>query len=626
MPVDLTEPQQALLREMQRKWEAADTTHKPLRTQWDRLDALYHSRRDFLRSYAGAVDRDRRGIIDDARKEFGADLLIPYAFSVVETVLPRLLSNRPRMLWTPRNGASERNVENVTVVCDAQQHRANYELKLQTTGRSGLIYGLGVQKVYWRREVAERKVLRKRIILPGFAEDTQPVVVWDDPDVDDVSIWDFMWDSYGSDMTTVGWVFHRSWRSTRYVLSKFASGAWDGLPDLTAEDLEGAGGKERYVESWQGRWNAQGGKTMELREPVHEVWEYHDGRRVVTVLNRQWPVAEAENPAWHGQLPFHIFRPTEVLHQFAGKGEIEPIEDLQHEMNMLRTDRRWNALLKLHVAHWIQDGLVDLDEVKIGPGALIPVDAGGMPLRDIMQPVNVGDIPNSGYQEEAALQADIERVSGISDPVSGGTGGEQTATGIQLIQAAAGLRIQNKTRRVELELIKPEAEQWLALNQQRITEQREIPIPQVPQPGQPDRRWAWRKIGPEELAGEFDVEPDGGSTAPDNIPQMRQDAQMLQGLLGVPGLDPQKLLPLILEKLGIKAPEAYLAPAVRVPPQTLDLLAQMLTEQAGMDPAQVKELVGSALNAALDQEGQAQAAGGQQPAEAPQPPEQQQAA
>lgn len=617
MPVDLTEPQKELLQEMTRKWQAADTTHRPLRDQWDRFDALYHSRRDFLRSHADAPDRDRRGIIDDARKEFGADLLIPYAFSVVETVLPRMLSNRPRMLWTPRNGASERNVENVTLVCDAQQHQADYELKLQTTGRSGLIYGLGVQKVYWRREVKTQKVLKKRIILPGYAEAEKPVVLWDDPDVDDVSIWDFLWDPYGSCMKTVGWVFHRSWRSTRYVLSKFESGAWDALT-LTAEDLEGAGGKEKYVESWRGRWSAQG-KTVDLKEPVHEVWEYHDGARVVTVLNREWPVAVAENPAWHGRMPFHITRPTEVLHQFCGKGEIEPVEDLSHEMNMLRTDRRWNALLKLHVAHFVQDGIVDLDEVKIGPGSMIPIDAGGMPLRDLLYPVNVGDIPNSGYQEEMALQADIERVSGISDPVSGGAGGEQTATGIQLIQAAAGLRIQFKTRRVELELIKPEAEDWLALNQQRITEEREIGVPLAPEAGQPERRWEWRKIGPEELAGEFAPEPDGGSTAPENVPQMRQDAQLLMQVLGLPGIDPQKVLPILLEKLGIKAPETLLAPAVTVPPQTLDLIAQMLVEQAGMEPQAVNELVGAALNAALDEQ---QGGGGQAPAEPPQPPEQ----
>ncbi len=621
--VDLTPDQETLLREMERKWDAADTTHRRHREQWDRLDALYHSRRDFLQAHASASPRDRDGVLDDARKEFGADLLIPYAFSVVETVLPRMLSNRPRMLWTPRSEASERNVDNVRIVMDAQQHAANYELKLQTTGRSGLIYGLGVQKLYWRRELKPRKKLIAGI-HGGWAEHETQAVLWDDPDIDDVSIYDFLWDPYGSCMDTVGYVFHRSWRSTSYVLGKVASGAWQTVP-LTAEDLEGAGGREQYTQLWRARWNAQG-KSVELREPVHEVWEYHDGARVVTVVNRQWPVAEVANPAWHGRMPFHIFRPTEVLHEFAGKGEIEPMEDLQYEMNALRTDRRWNALMKMNPPVFFDDGSIDPSEVKLGPGMLNPVDtAGGVPLRDLLYTVPVGDIPNSGYQEEQALQADIERVTGISDPVSGGSGAEQTATGIQLIQAAAGLRIQMKTRRIELELIKPEAEDWLALNQQRITEEREIAVPVTPRAGEPERRWAWRRIGPAELAGEFEVVPDGGSTAPENVPQMRADAQMLQGLLGVPGIDAVKVLPLVLEKLGIKAPETLLAPEVRVPPATLDLIAQQLAE-LGMDAAMVNELVGGALNAALDQEKQVQAGGGPPSAEPEQPPEEQAAA
>lgn len=621
MPVDLTESQRELMQEMRRKWDAADTTHRKLRTGWDRLDALYHSRRDFLKAHAEAVDRDKPGVLDAARKEFGADLLIPYAFSVVETVLPRLLSNRPRMLWTPRDQASEQNVENVRIICDSQQQKANYELKLQTTGRSGLIYGLGVQKVYWRKEVAQRKRIVRGVHDTEWVEQEYACTLWDDPDVDDVSIYDFLWDPYGDSMETVGYVFHRSWRSTAYVLAKIESGAWPEVA-LTAEDLEGAGGKEKYAESWKGRWNAQQ-QTPELKEPVHEVWEYHNGARVITILNRMWPVAQAGNPAWHGRMPFHIFRPTEVLHQFHGKGEIEPIEDLAHEMNMLRTDRRWNALLKMHVAHFVQDGLMDLDNVKIGPGALIPIDAAGLPLRDILYPVNVGDIPNSGYQEEMALQADLERVSGISDSVSGASGAEQTATGVQLVQAAAGLRIQGKTRRVELELIKPEAADWLALNQQRIVEERTIAVPVLPKAGEPDRRWAWRKIGPAELAGEFDVEPDGGSTAPENVPQMRQDAQLLLGLMNAPGADPRKVLLLVFEKLGVKAPERMLAPDVHVPPQTLDLIAQALVEQLQVPPEAVNQIVGGALNQALSEEQQAQGGGGPVPAEPPQPPEQQ---
>lgn len=613
MPVELTPEQNELLEEMRRKFDAADTTHKPLRQQWDRLDALYHSRRDFLQAHASASPRDKDSVLQDARKEFGADLLIPYAFSVVETVLPRLLSNRPKMLFTPRNEASARNVENVRVIMDAQQHKSNYELKLQTTGRSGLIYGLGVQRVGWRKEVRMQKRLKKRMFLGGYAVHEYPCVDWDDPDVEDVSIYDFLWDPYGDSMETAQWVFHRAWRSTDYVLGKIERGDWPEVA-LTAEDLRGGGGgKQRYTELWQARWSAQG-QRVEMKEPVHEVWQFHDGRRVVTVLDRQWPVAQADNPAWHGRMPFHIYRPTEVLHQFCGKGEIEPMEDLQHEMNMLRTDRRWNALMKLHQTYFYDDGVIDPGDMKIGPGGLIPVNAGGIPLSQLVHPVSVGDIPNSGYQEEMALQQDIERVTGISDPVSGRSGAEETATGVQLLQAAAGLRIQNKTRRIELELIKPAAQDWLALNQQRITEEREIAIPALPEHGEPERRWAWLKVGPEQLAGEFDIEPDGGSTAPENVPQMRADAQILMTMLQMPGADPAKIVPLIFEKMGIKAPETLMLPAVHVPPETLQIIGEQLIA-GGMDPQAVEQLIMSSLAAA----GEAQDPQGSG-AETPEPP------
>ena len=619
---DLTPAQQDLLNEMTRKFDAAETTHKRHRTEWDRWDGLYHARQNFLKAHAGASPRDRDAVIDSARKEFGADLFIPYAFSVVETVLPRMLSNRPRMLWTPRNEASTRNVDNVRVVMDGQQHKADYELKLQTTGRSGLIYGLGVQKLAWRYEVTKRKKLKKRVLIPGYSVAEEEHVLWDDPDVEDVSIYDFLWDPYGACMNTIGYGIHRSWRSTEYVLGKVESGQWGEVP-LDKQCLEGGGGKQRYTELWSRRWGAQGDR-IDLKEPVHEVWEYHDGQRVITTVDRRWPVAQAENPAWHGRMPFHIFRPTEVLHQFCGKGEIEPMEDLQHEMNQLRSDRRWNAMMTMHRAYFYEEGSLDPDDVKIGPGAMIAVDGNGGSLRDLLVPVTVGDIPNSGYQEELALQQDIERVTGISDMASGASGAEQTATGVQLVQAAAGLRIQLKTRRIELELIKPEAEDWLALNQQRITEARDVAIPSEPKAGEPDRRWAWRKIGPEELAGEFSVEPDGGSTAPENVPQMRADAQALQALLGVPGIDQRKTLLLILEKYGIKAPETLMAPDVHVPPATLDLLAQALVEEVGLPPEAVQQLIEGALNMALDEE-ESQGAGGP-PAAQDQPPDEAMAA
>jgi hypothetical protein len=217
-------------------------------------------------------------------------------------------------------------------------------------------------------------------------------------------------------------------------------------------------------------------------------------------------------------------------------------------------------------------------------------------------PIEFGDIPYSSYREAQEIASDIERASGISDSTAGAdAGAAQTATGIQLVQAAANARIQLKTRRAEVELIREGCRHWGAMNQRFILSSREIQVPAPPTPEEPDRMAVWLKLGPAELAGEFDFEPEGGSTTPENIPQKRQDFQFALQLLNVPGVDQRRILVWAMDQLGLKHPETYLAPDVHVPPGTLDLITQLLA-QAGMDPGQAQQLVMTALNEALDEE------------------------
>lgn len=632
MPVEMTPEHEARL-EAELKWfnEVAEPEHKLYESRWDHQDVLYFGHKRFVESYSDASVNDRRNILGDGRKEFGAELHIPYVFSTIHTIGPRTLSNRPKMLWTPRNKIAAENVDNVTVVGNAQQHRADYELKLQTSNLGGLKHGLGVQKTWWRTDERDTFVLAEGADGQWVR---RPVTqkAWDDPYCADVDIRDFYWDPYGDSMETVRKVMHRTWRDSSYILERVAQGkdGW-GLYELTPEDLEGCGGAERHRKAWAGRRFAQGLGQGGARDgaDIHEVWEVHcrTSQKVVTIIDRKWIVAIIDNPYWHRELPFQIYRPIEIEHQFVGVSVIDPIEDLQRELDMLRTDRRWNAMLKLHQTYAYNDGVVDPAQIKIGPGRLIPVN--GDP-RDLLVPLTVGDIPNSGYQEEAALRADIERTSGVDDTVAGNDGGAaMTATGVQLVQAAAGVRIQAYTRRMELELIKPQAAQWLSLNQQRWSTNRDIPVPAMPTAQDPERRWAWRTIGPAQLAGEFDVEPEGGATAPDNVPQDRQDAQMIAQILQqVPGLDPHQVGLLVLKKLGVASPERLFAPQQMVPPETLDILKQQLID-TGMDPAGAQALLENSLNQALAARDQAAQGGGgppEKPVDGQAPPPDQQAA
>jgi hypothetical protein len=553
----------------------------------------------------------RDDILRDGQAEFGANLHIPYVFVCVETILPRMLSNRPRMLWSPRDELSSQNTENMRWLCDQQQQKMDYELTLQTTGKAGLVQGFAVQKGMWRR--VERDVW---MVVPNelpTAENPSPYVrarelrvLYDDPDFIDVDAYDFLWDPAAHNARTMEFCIHRTWRSTRYVRERFAAGDWNLIAEArewTAEEIEGMGGGVAYTDVHQGRQEAAGlgSRRLPSGRHVHEVWEYHDGVEIVTVLNREWPVARRENPAWLGDLPFHIYRPTEVNGQMVGKGEPEPLEDLSDEMDTMRSQRRDNASLKLATSYFYQDGAFDPKDLAHGAGVYNPVNS-LTSLRDAIMPMNVGDIPNSSYQEEAALQADIERVTGLSDAGVGASSSGETATGAQLTNAAANVRIQLKTRRLELETITPAARQMLQLNQQHILEQRDVRVPTTPSPREPDRVWAWLAVGPAELRGDWEIEADGGSTAPINVPQDRNDAQMLMTGFGQhPDINQRALLEEALKRAGIRRPERLLNPADYVPPKTLEFIYQGLVG-SGMRGEVAEQFIGDALRAAKMQE------------------------
>jgi hypothetical protein len=196
------------------------------------------------------------------------------------------------------------------------------------------------------------------------------------------------------------------------------------------------------------------------------VWEYHDGQQVITVLDACYPVQAGPNPSGLAQIPFQIYRPTVVGGRFVGISEVEPIRHLQYEINTLRSQRRDAATLSLMRTFAYNETAVDPDDLVFGPNMAIPVN--GDP-REFLFPIPVPELPGSSYREEEAIVSDIQRTSGISDPVSGAdVGASETATGVQLVQAAATMRIQNKARLLETQIIVPQGYDFIALNQRRI--------------------------------------------------------------------------------------------------------------------------------------------------------------
>jgi hypothetical protein len=589
--------------------------HKAFRKSADRYYGLYRSYRNLKASYADAQPRDVDSILRDVKHGFGTDLFIPYVLSTIETTLPRMLSANPRLLVTPGTPEAEPNVENVRLMIDRQQAKQDYPLILQDVAKLGLMTGIGVQKVMWR-EVWQRgaKVLQKPTIETTdgakWVEGSRDKLRYCGPKAECVDPWDFIWDPYAHDIETCRWVIHRFWVADEGIAQRVKDKEWKLPAGIKLEDVQGQASEEKRSEIWAERDAAAGypsGDKSGGKGKMHEVWEFHDGAEVIVVLDRTVPVAYGPNPYWHGELPFQVFRPTKVPMEMVGIGLPESIEDLVEEMNVLRSQRRDAASFALNPPMAYFDGMVDIGDVQWAAGMFIPVD--GDP-KDLMHQFQVGDVPHSGYQEEANLQRDIERVTGIDDTLSGGEGGggaSQTATGVQMVHAAANLRIQNQTRRLEIETVKSTSRQFLALNQQYIIEDQVIAGP--PLPGeQAHKAHSWYRIGPAELAGEFEIEPEGGSMTPPNpvekLQKAMQISQMFMPLAEAGLVKPEKVIEFMLDNAGVENPRSWLAPQVQqLPPEAVALAA----EQFGI-PGEVMVEASMAAVEAMEEEQAEQAA------------------
>jgi hypothetical protein len=602
MPVALEGREAALVKLVEDAFRRAEPEHRQFRIKAEEDYKLYRGFSDW-KSDNVSHSRDADSVVAEAKNEWGAELFIPFAYSTVETIVPRMVSNGPRMIVVPRDAQALGNVRNMKLVVDAQQKQIGYETILQTIAKDGLLYALGVGKTRWKYEKRLQTIAIEDPNNPeNFIEGSpQEICTFDDAIAERVDPFDFLWDPLGDSMDNVEFVIHRLWRGPAAVVRAVKAGTWrafenDPTCPWTLDDLLSSRARTQRSNIWDERLSAEGYNTTGQRQDaLHEVWEFHDGEQVVTVLDGTYPVQDGPNPSGLARMPFQTYRPTVVGGRFVGISEIEPIKHLQYEINTLRSQRRDAATLSLMRTFAYNETAVDPDDLVFGPNMAIPVN--GDP-RDFLFPIPVPELPASSYREEDAIINDIQRTSGISDPVTGGdVGASETATGVQLVQQAAGMRIQNKARLLETAIIVPQGYEFVGLNQRRILSTRMLAIPQEPDPLQPNvPAWKMVPIGPRELMGRMAVEVEGGSTAPENVPQQRSDAQMWIQLSTDPRVNGEKALLRAFELMGADQPEGYLKlPQPQIPADQIqaflaqlqippELFVQFLEQQAQAVP------------------------------------------
>jgi hypothetical protein len=101
MVSELPEPERGQVALVERCYRQAEPEHSVFRRKAEEFYRLYRGFTDFRGRAKDARDRDE--VIYEAQKTWGAELFIPFCYSTVETIVPRMVAKIPRMIVVPRN-------------------------------------------------------------------------------------------------------------------------------------------------------------------------------------------------------------------------------------------------------------------------------------------------------------------------------------------------------------------------------------------------------------------------------------------------------------------------------------------------------------------------------------------
>lgn len=150
-------------------------------------------------------------------------------------------------------------------------------------------------------------------------------------------------------------------------------------------------------------------------------------------------------PFKHKELNVSIWNYYPVEGRIYGLGIPKIISPLQEEREAIRNlslDRQKMHLNKMFLVSDLFD--IDEDEATTRPHGFVHVNSGGMPLDNVIRPLEYGDVPGSSIRMDDQLRDDEKRVTGIDDRSQGvNMGGTATEAAILTEQSQKRINLIN---------------------------------------------------------------------------------------------------------------------------------------------------------------------------------------
>lgn len=457
-----------------------------------------------------------RGILDQSLYPWRSKLFIPWSFTVVETIIPKVFARDPKWRAISRSvDFPEDGPQTVQDLLNYQWDRMGMRLKMYDYIKDSLMFSKGYAKVGWKFQMKDKTFMEPIVGKDDkitFEKKQKSEVEYDDPMVEIIDPYDIYVDPDATSLDDAAYVIHRKTVPLREVKNN---------PNYSnVQKIDQKAYADQYLDK-QARYNdniPQKDKHKDLVE-ILEYWGADD--RLIVVANRGVVLRDTPNPYNHKKLPFVELDDYRDPHRYYGQSELSVMDPLQREINSIRNQRRDYDNLALNpVIRMVPGVLRNPNSAVMAPGNVWMVtDLNSMDVFELPQ------LQGSASEIEERTAQDIKMTVAI-DEIGIGLMPEnpqrRSATEVVTAQSMAGKRFAIKIALLE-EAVKKIGQMIFALNQQFLDRERMIQI--VGERGATE----WVQLGPEDVRGEYIIDIETGSMLPKDEIAARQEAvQLLQ--------------------------------------------------------------------------------------------------
>jgi hypothetical protein len=532
-----------------------------------------------------------RSYRDPTAYPFKSNIFVPYTFSMIESVVPKMLgtifNTRPIISVIPRQVESENMAKLLERLLEYQLDDENLELfnKVLEFFKETAIYGTAFAK-----------------IIPKFNDDE--ITSFNYIDIEPIDIFNVYPDYRAKSVRRMKYIIQLSYMDYEELEDLEDQGFYTNVPDLLGM-LESV----NHVDEWKRQRLSSVGILDEYgydpTRKIVEVLEYWDKDWVYVVGARSILLKKEPNP-FGGLIPFIMARYVPVQHELYGIGIPEICSSLQEELNTVRNQRMDNVNLiinRMFIANKYAD--IDFDNLVSYPGNVIlsnDVDA--------IKPLDTRDITKSAYQEEEIIKKDIQDSVGEYEYSRGALPQRrETATGIVRLQQASNIRFDTIVKMLEFTVLRNVAKVFLWLDYQFLDPMDFAKIV-GPEAFETYGGMAFYDQDIDSMLKGFNFQPVGSSTTAVKDVRIQQMMQLYQMFNKDPMINQMELRKMVMDALDVKNVGQLLQPppppqppptppgqpspgmeGVPQPPAPPQPGAQMSSGPATPDQAQIQELM-----------------------------------